>query len=267
MKIEKNRLFVFGDSFSHPVVRDERKLPYCDFNHIHKNFVTFYHYVSMYLKSHCYNFSLSGSSPEYSMRQFSKAQKKYKFQKNDYVIFLLSDPCRDFADFSLETEENNPYGYENIRNITYLHYLSKYVYPDVKFFINVIWKDTTYYLHVPTTYYTDKNFYHLNDTHDNFYLCDCELGVIHAKEFKNYDIIEKNDETGCYYDYKRDVRFDDIRVNHMSQCTHDTFAEIILSFFLHNEKPTDTDKLFKIGFLDESDEYLIKVSHKGFIYE
>ena len=58
-----SRLFVFGDSFSHP--SDE------------KDFATYYHSVAKKLDAKCYNFSKNGTGPEYSMIEFNKAMIKF----------------------------------------------------------------------------------------------------------------------------------------------------------------------------------------------
>ena len=51
----------------------------------------------------------------------------------------------------------------------------------------------------------------------------------------------------------------------MSQRTHDTFAKLIIDFFLHNKKPVNTDNMFEKGFLEADDSY-VKI-RKEFIYE
>ena len=98
-----NRLFVFGDSFSHPNRVDIDKLPLCEF--IDDKFFTFYRIVEEKLKAECYNFSLSGSGPQYTMLKFHQALYHYKFKKNDYIVLLLSDPSRDYNPIENDIEE------------------------------------------------------------------------------------------------------------------------------------------------------------------
>ena len=50
----------------------------------------------------------------------------------------------------------------------------------------------------------------------------------------------------------------------MSQRTHNTFANIILDFFINNKRPINTDNFFETGFLDYDDPHLIP---QEFIYE
>ena len=259
-----NRLFVFGDSFSAP--RDS------------KNFATYYTTFAKKLDAKYYNFSQDGTGPEYSMIEFNKAMIEYEFQENDYIIMLLSDPNRDHY------KNNN---FENVRNLTYLNYISKFFYQDVKIFCNVLWNDTTFCDgrviagagsnkfvqkggNDHSKKFKAKNFLNLNNV-DNFYYCDCELGIIHMQEFKElYDIHINEFEEVLHLITKAPNKFhvdtiDDHRVNHMSQRTHDTYAKLILDFFLHNKKPVNTDDMFEKGFLNADDPY-VKI-RKEFIYE
>ena len=285
-----NRLFVFGDSFSHPYGVDDEKLPLCEFT-VDDKFFTFYRtvaekmaeYEKMDGKAECYNFSLSGSGPQYTMLKFHDALYHYKFKKNDYIVLLLSDPTRDY-----EVSGKMPphYGFENIRNLIYLQYMSKYFFPEVKFFCNVIWKESSFFEgeyyssrggdfgiqqnDFPSEDFKFEKLYNLNDSNKNFYLCDCELGIIHMKEFKKQYKIYMSDDR-LHFTHNEDSQFkvkaevNDCRVNHMSQRTHNTFADIILNFFINNERPIDTDNFFETGFLDHDDLHLIH--QKEFMYE
>ena len=286
-----NRLFVFGDSFSHPNRVDIDKLPLCEF--IDDKFFTFYRIVAEKLKAECYNFSLSGSGPQYTMLKFHQALYHYKFKKNDYIVLLLSDPSRDYNPIENDIEEvkyvelgDRPhYGFENIRNLIYLQYMSKYFFPEVKFFCNVIWKESSFFegeyyssregefgIHqndFPSKDFKFEKLYNLNDSNNWFYLCDCELGIIHMKEFKKkYKIYMSHDR--LHFTHNEDSQFkvkaevNDSRVNHMSQRTHNTFANIILDFFINNKRPINTDNFFETGFLDYDDPHLIP---REFIYE
>ena len=259
-----SRLFVFGDSFSHP--SDE------------KDFATYYHSVAKKLDAKCYNFSKNGTGPEYSMIEFNKAMFEYSFRDNDYIIMLLSDPSRD---------HDGNHSFENIRNLTYLNYISKHFYQDVKLFCNIIWNDTAFcdgrvfangdsrrFIEnnekFPNTKFKSKKFLILNNV-ENFYYCDCELGIIHMQEFKEiYDIHTNETEEVLHLTNNTNKKFqvdtiNDDRINHMSQRTHDTFAKLIIDFFLHNKKPVNTDNMFEKGFLEADDPY-VKI-RKEFIYE
>ena len=279
-----SRLFIFGDSFSNPLTNPEQT----------KDFLTFYHSVAKKLDAKCYNFSKQGSGPEFSMDEFHKAMFDYKFDANDYIIMLLSDPGRDY-DYKSEVrgKYREHYGFENIRNLIYLNYLSNHFYHDVKIFCNIIWNfntfcegkvlsegksvrfiDETY--NFPNSKFRSEDFQKLNDV-ENFYYCDCELGIIHMQEFNKFYNIRINvnvlqlskettsDNTFPLQNVEDELTIEDFRINHMSQRTHDTFAKLILDFFLHNKKPVNTNDMFEKGFLVADDPY-VKIK-KEFVYE
>ena len=278
-----NRLFVFGDSFSQPHGPDD-------------NFSTYYHSVANDLNAEYFNFSKGGTGPEYSMRKFHEAMFAYKFGANDYIIILLSDPGREYVYhrtpptllFANARSRFN-YGFENIRNLIYLSNLSESFYQDVKIFCSVIWNDTTFYDGIvlsnensirffddtstfPSPKFRSKNFQKLNNV-ENFYYCDCELGVIQAQEFSEIYSIHQDEKIKMVFHFTKEKRhktfqvdtIDDFRINHISQRTHDTFAKLIIDFFLYNKKPVNTDNMFEKGFLMADDPY-VKI-RKEFIYE
>ena len=136
-----NRLFVFGDSFSHPNRVDIDKLPLCEF--IDDKFFTFYRIVAEKLKAECYNFSLSGSGPQYTMLKFHQALYHYKFKKNDYIVLLLSDPSRDYNPIENDIEEvkyvelgDRPhYGFENIEILYIFNICQNIFFQKSSFFV------------------------------------------------------------------------------------------------------------------------------------